>query len=549
MVEETNKRSGLGPEDVDLLRRPEAYAAGAAAPVEHLATHISWLFFVGERVYKVKQPVDFGFLDYTTPEARRHFCEEEVRLNRRLAPDTYLGVVPIARLADGSLRVGSIGDEPAPEGQVVDWAVEMLRLPEERMLARLLERGEIDNAMMNELAELVVRFHAGAATGEGVDEHGALAAIRANVEENYAQLLPYRGELGSLTTEGKPAVISLIQHDFLRGRREAFLADEAELLERRVREGHVREGHGDLHAGNLCFKPEGIVAYDCIEFSRRFRCGDVAADLAFLTMDIDLRGFPSFARYLARQYARLALDPELGVVEPFYRGYRAVVRGKVTAFAAAAASDPARRDELARESMRYLQLATAYELQPALVLMCGLPASGKSWLARRLARPLRAICLRSDARRKLLAGLPVGGHAPKGYGEGLYSEESRARTYRALLGDAIEMLEAGHSVVVDATFARRAERARFVDAAERMDLPYYVLHVTASEETTRRRLAERAADPSNISDADFSVYERAKESFEAPEEVPGGHVLELESGDRPPELASGALLDRMIAGP
>lgn len=534
-------KGGLVARDIESLQRPAAYAH-TPREVGFLQTHISWLFFAGGRVYKVKKPVDLGFLDYTTLAARRHYCAEEVRLNRRMAPQVYLGVVPILRRA-GELYIGS----PDDEAEAVEFAVEMQRLPADQMLAARLERGEIDNQAMNDLARLVVDFHARAATGPGVDEYGCLAAVRGNVQENWTQLVPFAGELGSISAQGAPAVITSTQLAFLRERSARFLREHAALLDRRIVEGRIRDGHGDLHAGNLCFAPGGIVAYDCIEFSERFRCGDVAADLAFLTMDIDQRGFPAFARYLARRYTELAEDPELARVEPFYRGYRAVVRGKVTAFALTSEGlAPARRAELAHESMRYLQLAVAYELPPALVLMCGLPASGKSWLGRRLARPLRGVFLRSDVRRKVQAGLSRERRPDQGYGTGLYSPENKRRTYRSLLGAAVEMLEAGHAAVVDATFALREHREPFVDAAERLGLPYYVVHVTATEDQIRERMARRAADPDAASDADLAVYERARETFEPPTEVPAGHVLEVVSGMEAAELGSGQVLDRMI---
>jgi aminoglycoside phosphotransferase family enzyme/predicted kinase len=538
---ETEPRGGLTARDVESLQRPAAYSH-APREVSFLQTHISWLFFAGNRVYKVKKPVDLGFLDATTLAQRLHYCREELRLNRRLAPQVYLGVVGIVRRA-GELFIAVEGDpEPA-----VEYAVEMQRLPADQMLSARLERGEIDNQTMNDLAQLVADFHARAATGPGVDEHGSLATVRGNAEENWAQLEPFTGPLEEASGTGRPALLTTAQHTFLRERCAHFLAENAELLSARVRAGRIRDGHGDLHAGNLCFAPGGIVAYDCIEFSERFRCGDVAADLAFLTMDIDQRGFPAFARYLARRYAEVAGDRELARLEPYYRGYRAVVRGKVTAFALVGEEDPVQRARLAREAMRYLQLAVAYELPAALVLMCGLPASGKSWLGKRLARPLRGVFLQSDVRRKVLAGLVPTRRVDAGYEAGLYTPESKRKTYRSLLGDAVSMLQAGHAVVVDATFSRREYRAPFIDAAVRLGLPYYVVHVTATEEQIRQRMAERAADPARVSDADSAVYERAREAFERPDEVPAGHVLEIASGMEAPELGSAQVLDRMIA--
>jgi aminoglycoside phosphotransferase family enzyme len=515
------------------LVRPEAHAARPDR-VEFLATHISWLFLAGERVYKVRQPVDLGFLDYTTPERRRHYCEEEVRLGRRTAPGVYLGVVPITRGTDGHLRIG--GDGPA-----LEYAVEMVRLPADRMLDALLERGELDNAMLAEVRDLLVRLHEEAATGPGVDEHGAPAAVRSNAAENFEQLAPFVGEPGA-----GDALLTARHLAFLRDRQLGFLDANEELLRRRVAEGRIREGHGDLHAGNLCFLEGGVIAYDAIEFSARFRCGDVAADLAFLAMDLDERGYPAFGAHLARSYAEAAGDAELPALLPFYKGYRAVVRGKVAALTAAGRQGEARLAEK-RRAMRYLQLAAAYELPPTLLLMCGLPASGKSFLARDLARALRAVLLRSDTRRKLLAGLRPTERTGAGVGEGLYGAGRKAAVYRALLEDAIRHLRAGHSVLVDATFTSRAERERFVDAAVRLGLPYQVVLVTAPEALVLERLAARALDPEAVSDADEAVYRAALATFEPPDEVPAGHLVTVESGRGPAEHGSARVIEQLIA--
>ena len=521
---------------VEELRRPEAYSQPVDV-VGFLQTHISLLFFAGERVYKVKKPVDLGFLDFTTLERRRHYCEEELRLNRRLAPRVYLGVVPITRREDGHLQVGG-------RGEPVEWALEMVRLPERRMLKALLDRGEIDNQQMNSMASLLVEFHAKSATGPGVDEHGSPDAVRAIVEENF-EVLSGRLDDGS---GGKPrGVISLRQLAFLQHRGRDFLARRRELFERRVREGRIREGHGDLHAGNICLLEDGIVAYDCIEFSPRFRCGDVACDLAFLTMDLDYRGYPAFSQYLSRQYARLAGDDDLPELERFYKAYRAMVRAKVAVLTSDSAEAAERREELRREGMRYVHLAAAYELPAAMILMCGLPGSGKSWLAERVAGSLRAAVLHSDSRRKALSGMEPGTRVEESYESGLYAPRMKQATYRSLLGDAIHRLQGGHSVIVDATFSKRAYRAQFVDAAERLGLPYFVVHVSAPEAVVRERLESRRSETGAISDAGWDVYVRARESFEDPTEVPEGHVLSVVSGLDVPEEQSSAVIDRMIA--
>jgi aminoglycoside phosphotransferase family enzyme len=517
------------------LTRPAAYAPQLVARVEVLQTHTAFLFLTEERVYKVKKPVDLGFLDFTTLERREHFCREEVRLNSRLSPQVYLGVVPITVGPHGRLRVGA-------DGEPVEWAVEMVRLPAHRMLSRLLESGEIDNAHMNAVVDMLAAFHAGTATGEGVDAFGAPEQVRANAIENLAQLAPFVG-----APDDARAVLTPVQLGFLRERTEASLARHAELVERRVVEGRIREGHGDLHAENVCFPADEPVAYDCIEFAKRFRCCDVASDLAFLAMDLDFRGFGAFSSYLVHRYAEATGDHELPHLIGFYKGYRALVRAKV---AALTASDPTVGADAAAEqrtrAMRYVQLAASYELEPTLTLMCGLPGAGKSWLAHRIAPTLRAALFRSDVRRDALVGAAAA-HTETAHGRGAFTQDERGRVYRVLLLDAIDKLHAGRSVIVDATCSRRAFRRDFVDAAERLGLPYQVLHVTAPDAVVRARLEARALDPDEVSAAGVAVYEREREAFEPPDELPEGHVLLIDSSTGSPEEHGSRIVDHMIA--
>jgi hypothetical protein len=514
------------PQLIEGLRDPNAYRH-QVAEVLFRQTHISLLFFADNRVYKVKKPVDLGFLDFSTLERRHFFCEEEVRLNRRLAPHVYLGVVPIVTAPGGGLRVGG-------DGEPVEWAVEMVRLPEHRMLGELLERGEIDNEQMNDAAALLADFHGACPSGPGVDEHAAPEALAANEEENFTQLRDF-----------VPGALSIPQFELLRTRRLGWIEAHRGLLEARAREGHVREGHGDLHAGNICFTDDGIVAYDCIEFSRRFRCNDVAADLAFLTMDLDYCTYPAFSRYLAHRYASVAEDQGLAQIEPFYKGYRAIVRSKIAALTSRDASlGEQRRAALLREAMRYAQLAVGYELPPALFLMCGLPACGKSWLAKRLSGALRAVVLQSDTRRKVLARMHPTERVHEDYETGLYSPAMKERTYASLLENAFETLATGRSVIVDATFSKRDYRAPFLERAAGAGHPCYVVHVETPEAVALERLEQRALDPSATSDADAEVFRRTHKSFERPDEAPQvAHV----SGDGVPEEQVSRVLDRMLA--
>ncbi len=519
----------MQPDLVTDLLRPEAWDP-PAADVRLRQTHISWLFFVGERVYKVKKPVDFGFLDFSTLELRRAACEDEVRLNRRMAPEVYLGVVPITVGADGCSRVGG-------EGDAAEWAVEMILLPEHRMFDVLLGRGEIDNGQLEAIATLLVDFHAACATGAGVDEHGAPDAVAANAEENFELLAKF--------VDAPPRVLSATLLEHLRRSTRAFVATQRELLERRVAEHRVREGHGDLHAANLCITTTGIVAYDCIEFSQRLRCGDVAVDIAFLAMDLDNRGFPAFSTYFVRRYTELAEDHELFDLLDFYKGYRALVRAKVAALTAANAdaSDQV-RDEHRLEALRYVQLAAGYRLPPVLVLLCGLPATGKSVVGRYLAGRLRAAFLRSDVRRKVLDGVTPATRVRGDAARELYSAEGKARTYGSLLETALADLEAGRPVVVDATFARRADRAEFVAAATRSGSPYLLVVVETPDAVIRERLARRETDASEPSDADLAVYLRARDAFEPPTELAPERVVTV-PGTGAVEEAGALVVDRL----
>ncbi|MHC4128704.1 MAG: bifunctional aminoglycoside phosphotransferase/ATP-binding protein [Planctomycetota bacterium] len=501
---------------INALSRPEAYRF-AVDRVEVRQTHISVLFLAGNRVYKVKRPVDLGYLDYTSLPQRRHFCQEEVRLNRRLAGDVYLGVVAVVRSPDGNIRFAA-PEEAADVSQIIDYAVEMRRLPQERMLSSLLERGEIDTPLLDDIADVLLRFHQAAATGPGVDEHGTPEGVVHAVLGNLHWIESFAA--------GADATLSAALFRYLRGSAASFLDHNRALLERRVRAGHIRDGHGDLHAGNICLTEGGIVIYDCIEFDPRLRCGDAVKDLAFLIMDLDARDHRASGRALARRYARVTADEELDTLLPFYKAHFACVRGKVNSIAAAdRALEPARRAEARSAARRYFHLAASYWLPPALIVMCGLPGSGKSWVARDLARPFAAAILASDVIRKRLAGIAATAHPTGREAEALYSARSSARTYTTLLDEAGAALAGGHTVVADATFPHARARAAFVDLARAAGAPCVVVHLDCPEEEIARRLRDRPRAPDEVSDADWEVYRRFKPHFEPPNEIPQRHLV------------------------
>ncbi|GFO66779.1 kinase [Geomonas limicola] len=462
-------------------------------------------------MYKVKKPVDFGFLNFTTLDRRRFYCEEEVRLNRRLCPDIYLGVV--------ELRQGQEGLRFEGTGTLVDYAVKMKRLPEERMLQRIVERGELALEQLDELARVIAAFHLEAARGPHIDELGSVAAIRANWTENFQQIAPY---LGRTISRGDLAFIEQWIAEFLDTRQG--------LLQQRVAEGYIRECDGDLHLGNICLT-DRVCIFDCIEFNERFRYSDTAADVAFLLMDLDNLGHPEFCEPFLQRYQETTGDHGLTEVLDFYRIYRAFVRGKVTSLRLSEELSEEEAGKLAAAANRYFRLARGYclreRLAPMLIVTCGVMGSGKSALAGELCRDLGLTLLSSDRVRKALAGRAPTERGKEGYGAGIYSPESSEATYRALLERAREELVRGHGVVVDATFRRRGDRAAFQALAESLGVPYHLVEIRCEREVLARRLRERSLDPSVVSDGRVEFLERQLAEFEAPGP---GEALVVDSG-------------------
>lgn len=509
------------------LARPDAYPDPPAS-VEVIETHISAVFLAGRSAFKVKKPVTLPFLDFSTLAAREHFCHEEVRLNAELAPGVYQGVVPIRR-RDGRLAVGG-------DGELVDWAVAMQRLPAECMLDAMLAQGNIDNEMLRQIADTLARFHGAAAVGASVGRLGTAAAVRSKVEDNFAETDRF---VRSRTVHALPRDV----HDLVEAWALRFLREREDLFAQRERDGRVREGHGDLHAGNICFRPPdagGLVIYDRIEFSQAFRCGDVAEDLAFLLMDLDHRGYRGFSEFLVRDYVSRTGDHGLLEVVDFYKCYRAWVRGKVAALRAVQA-DGEVREQARLDALAHFGLAAGYAAPPSLVLACGLPGTGKSTIAGRLAAALDCVAINSDHVRKALAGVAPTQHRPAAFGTGLYTAEQSAKTYDAMLSTAGEALARGRSVVVDAGFRQRAQRAPFLALAHARRVPAVILFVDPPAEVVRQRLHARVASGDSASDADVGVYESCRASFEPPAIEEGARLVHEATVRAPQETAAEVL--------
>lgn len=500
--------------------------------VEMRQTHISVVFLAGKYAYKVKKPVDLGFLDFSTLAKRRHFCEEEVRLNRRLAPGVYLGVTSIARAGHGVTVDGS--------GEAVEWAVKMRRLPDDATLLIRLVTGAVDVSLVQALARRVAAFHAAAAGGDHVAAFGRFEVVAGNARENFTQSGPLVGTTVSQTV-----------HERLRLLIEEALVLLRPLIDDRAKRGVPRDTHGDLHLDHVYHfpgrpAPDDLVVIDCIEFNERFRFADPVADMAFLVMDLRYRGRPELAAAFVEAYFAAANDVEGQRLLPFYVAYRAAVRGKVEGIESAEPEVPAadRAAVLAQAKAHWLLALGELESpdrRPCLVLVAGLPGTGKSTLAGSLADRAGFSVIRSDVVRKELAAHTAGLSPPQPIGDGIYSPDWTDRTYAECMRRAEALLFEGGRVIVDATFGSEMRRRAFLEAAAGWAVPAVVFICEADPEVVRRRLETRSGD---VSDADWSVYLDAAAHWEPIGISARQSAVTVNAGEASEETALAALRSR-----
>ena len=475
------------PAMVEDLRRPSAWPH-AVDEVRLVETHISWVFLAGPYAYKLKKPVDLGFLDFRERSRREFFCREELRLNRRLAPELYLELAG-ARPGPGGWRMGPFGDGAEP-------AVQMRRFPDEAQLDRQLDAGLVHEADMDAFAVDLARFHAQAPAAGREDGFGTPEAVARPALENFARL-------GPAGLDGDTAAGVARLHDWTRDR----AARLAGRFSSRLEGGWVREGHGDLHLANLVRLGDRVAAFDGIEFDPALRWIDVVSDAAFLLMDLESRDRPELGwRFFNAWLERLGGQEGLAVL-PWYLVYRHMVRAKVDAIRLAQGGlDDAAADRLARRLRRHVGLALrrADPPRPLAVLMSGYSGSGKSHLAEALAPRLGAVRLRSDVERKRLHGVDPWAGAAAPPGEGLYAKDATDRTYERLAALARVALDAGLPVIVDAAFLGAGRRRDFVALAGRLGARPVVLRCDADPAVLRERVAARRGDPS---DAGLAVLE------------------------------------------
>ena len=499
-------------------------------------THISWVLMGKKRVLKLKKPVNLGFVDYSSLPKRKEACRKEVALNRRLAPDVYLGVAPVTRSPTGRFELGG-------EGEICEYAVVMRRLPDEERADSRLRTRDLEPRHLDRAAETIADFHRAAQSSPAIREYGRPERIEFNLRENFAQ-----------TTGKLERFLSKREARELKDWQFGWLDQKRSLFEARVRGHHIREGHGDLRLEHLYFDSEGAVQIlDGIEFSERLRNIDVCCDIAFLAMDLGMHGRTDWAERLLARYARAAQDYDLYQLVDFYESYRAFVRGKI---ACMMLDDPEHDagfvSALEARARRYFRLALASGrrtvLEPAIIGVAGLIASGKSTVSEALSERMSAPVIDSDRTRKALLGVEPHHHQWDPEFSGAYHPEITRRTYDEILRRCRIIVESGRPVVVDATFRAREHRRLLKALAAQLKVPFRLIECRVSRVAALSRLAQRESEQGVVSDGREEIWDAFAETYEPPYELHDEEFIAVDS-ERPLEDTLGAIERRVPTWP
>ena len=483
---------------IQQMLQPGFYPHGVTEPVHLIQTHISFVLLTGDYTYKIKKPVNFGFLDYSTLAKRQHFCTQELLMNQRTAPEIYLEVLPIIQTGD-SFQLGSNLPAITSAEIAVEYVLKMREFPQDSLLLSLLERGLLTEQLMADLGREVAKFHSTAISNSYIRQFGEVSQIRTAIDNNYLISEKYIGGPQTQT-----------QYQETKDYTDEFFANNPELFNRRIANNKIRECHGDLHLRNIALWQDKILLFDCIEFNEQFRFVDVMYDVAFTVMDLESRGRRDLGNTFLNTYIEQTGDWEGLQLLPLYLSRQAYVRAKVTSLML---DDPAistaQKAEISQTAAHYYKLAWQYTKprQGKLTLMSGLSGSGKSTAGRYLARHTGAIHIRSDAVRKHLGGIPLNERG----GEDLYSDEMTAQTYGRLLELGIILADRGWDVILDAKFDRQNLRTDAINQAQSHGLPLQIIYCTAPIEVLRERLQQRRGD---IADATAELLSSQQAGFQ-----------------------------------
>lgn len=469
--------------------------------VNLIQTHTSWVFLTGKYAYKIKKPVFFGFLDYTTLSSRKHFCEEEFRINQILAPDIYYAVIPITKTGN-RIQLASRNKSAL----ILDYAIKMQEMPQATIMTNLLLSQKVNYSMINQIAQIIANFHNKSVSKPELYKYGDIETIKYNWDENFAQTEPFIG-------------VTIFRKTFteIKNYIEQFILNHKELFAKRIRDQRIKQCHGDLHSRNI-FIADKVYIFDCLEFNPRFAVSDLASEIAFFVMDLEFYQHKHLADFFINRYLTYTNDWELLKVLDFYKCYRAYVRGKVTSFnlndRGMSKTEKTRAQKTAQE---YFALADKYirslNSHPKLIMIMGLPGVGKTYLAGRLAEHIHAYHLSTDLIRKEITNTPIETHCFQSYGKGIYTREVSAKTYQELYQRTENFLKQGKSCIIDATFSWEKSRAEAKQIADKNNARFYIINCTCPEKLVMRRMKKREKEFS-LSDATPEIYYRIKDNFD-----------------------------------
>jgi uncharacterized protein len=485
---------------IAFLESPASYPHGPTE-VRAIQTHISWVFIASPFVFKVKKPVNLGFLDFSTLERRRHFCQREVELNRRLAPEVYLGVVPIYKAAS-SFSFNR-------EGEIAEYCVKMRELPHGYFLNELLEKGQVGEKEIARAISRLRSFYEAETPTPEIEQWGTPEKLKISTDENFAQVEPFIGQ-----------TISRVAFETIRHFTNQFYIANENLFRERIQQRRILDCHGDLHLDHIHITSERLSIFDCIEFNDRLRFIDIAADLAFLAMDFDFKGRPDLADLLLKTAAREFHDDGLLRVADFYKCYRAFVRGKVESIQAAE-RETKNLQEHKKQAARYFRLALKYTVSgsdPLVLAVMGGIGTGKTTIAKQLAGELDWPVFSSDEIRKTLAGIPLTQRTPSELRDKIYSARMTQQTYSRLLEDGLAALKKNRGVILDATFSTGALREFLRDACQKANVRFQFIELEVDPNEIKKRLKDRDEKTAEASDARLEDFEKLNAAYQPPSE-------------------------------
>ena len=490
--------------------------------IQIIQTHISIVSLIGGYAYKFKKSVDFGFLDFTTLEKRKFYCEEELRLNRRLSPDIYISLVELRK--DTQTGKYSIDGK----GEIINYGIKMKEIPQDCLMNALIEKGKIDNRTIDDIVSVLVKFYDSADTGKEISEYGRVNSFRKNTDENFEQTENMIG-----------TTITYDQFNVIKNATNNFYKKNSWLFQKRIDENRIRECHGDLHTGNI-FVDNKIYIFDCIEFNKRFRYLDIAADIAFFAMDLDYLGREDLSKRLVLTFVKDNKDYDMLKLINFYKCYYASIRGKVKGFLLSDKAVPQNvKEESKKEAIKYFTLSEKYAKdlynrhlsfdRPLLMIPSSYSGAGKSYIMRRLAKMLNLEYLNTDIIRKESFGVKDETKTHVDFGADMYAKENREKIYDLMFDRAEELISSGKGCILDATFLSRESRHRAMTFAERNNAHFLIIHPHTTEDIVKKRITSRMTNTANPSDAGWDTYLKQKQLFEQFDISEKEHLIEVDS--------------------